>query len=268
MSNLSDIGFNVKSEEDFYSLVERAYESSTPLNTVKGTYFQFSDASGAELWIQMNKKNAFIGVNPHFSGKSKRKISVTASIDRSESVLDGAFHAWADPVEIDNPESGLYPFVFDVPNHKKYEEIETPQIMEIQLAAFAQQFDYYESEDAFASGQIREPKWASQSFMPSGLFSLGERENPNPPESLGIFAGIIKQSEKRKNEFTEQEFYWMLVDTLGGEIDVLADPNFFENTSPDIGGVIHGQFWLSGSLLTEPRIKKKPTTGFLKRLLK
>lgn len=266
MSNLSDIGFDIQSEEDFYSLLERAYEKSTPLKTTKGTYFQFSDKSGAEMWIQMSKKNELLGANPHFKGKSKRKVSITASIDRPESILDGAFHSWADPMENDNPESGAYPFVFDVPNHKKYVGIKTPQTIEIQLSAFAQEFDYYESEDDFANGQEGEPKWASQSFVPSGLFNPGEGDDPNPPEALGLFAGIIKQIEKKKNEFTGQEFYWMLVDTLGGEIDVLADPRFFENATPKSGGVVHGQFWLSGSLLIEPKIEEKPKAGFLKRL--
>ncbi|MEN7551546.1 hypothetical protein AAG747_26760 [Rapidithrix thailandica] len=266
MSNLSNIGFDIQSEDDFYSLVEKAYEKSTPLKTVKGTYFQFSDESGAELWIQMNKKNELIGMNPHFKGKSKRKVSVTSSIDRPESILDGAFHSWADPLEDDHPESGAYPFVFDVPNHKKYEGIETPQIIEIQLSAFAQEFEYYESEGAFENGQEGEPKWASQSFVPSGLFKPGEGDDPNPPEALGLFTGIIKEFEKRKNEFTGQEFYWLLVDTLGGEIDVLTDLRFFENTSPGIGGIVHGQFWLSGSILTEPKVVEKPKGGFLKSL--
>lgn len=255
MSNLSDIGFGIQSEEDFYSLLERAYEKSTPLKTTKGTYFQFSDKSGAELWIQMSKQNELIGVNPHFKGKSKRLVSITASIDRPESVLDGAFHSWAAPMENGNPESGAYPFVFDVPNHKKYDEIEIPQTIEIQLSAFAQELDYYESEDAFDNGQEGEPKWTSQSFVPSGLFNIDDGDDPSPPEALGIFAGIIKLTEKSKNEFTGQEFYWMLVDTLGGEIDVLADPRFFENAIPNVGGVVHGQFWLSGNLLSEPKMK-------------
>ena len=58
-----------------------------------------------------------------------------------------------------------------------------------------------ESEDDFIKGQEGEPKWASQSFVPSGLFNPGEGDDPNPPEALGLFAGIIKQTEKKKNEF-------------------------------------------------------------------
>ena len=266
MSNFSNIGFDVKSEEDFLSLIEKVHEKSVSLKTSKGTYFQYSDKSGAELWVQMNNKNQVIGANPHFKGKSNRKVSVTSSINRSESILDGAFHSWANPTEMNEPESGDYPFVFDVPNHKKHEGIETPQIVEIQLSAFAQEMEYYESEDAFDKGQKEEMKWASQSFVPSGLFNPDSEGTPENPEAFGLFAGIIRETEKRRNELSGNDFYWMLVDTLGGEIDVLADPNFFDKDLPKPGGVIHGQFWLSGYLLKEPKISEVKKVGFFKKL--
>lgn len=266
MSNLSDIGFDINSEEDFYKLAEKAYGKATSIKAEKGTYFQYSDSSGAELWIQMNKKNELIGANPHYKGISKRTVCLTANVYRKESVLDGAFHSWADPTESDNPESGAYPFVFDVPNHNSLGNIRLPQNVEIQLSAFAQEFDYYENEKAFEQGQEGEPKWASQSFVPSGLFSPNENSDPNPPEAIGLFVGIIKQTEKKKNELTGQEFQWMLVDTLGGEIDVLADLRFF-SAEPKIGGIVHGQFWLSGQLLNMPvLIEKEKKLGIVNRI--
>jgi hypothetical protein len=266
MSNLSDIGFDINSEEEFYSLAEKAYEKATSIKADKGTYFQYTDTSGAELWIQMNKKKELIGANPHFKGISRRTVCLTANVYRKESELDGAFHSWADPTEKDNAESGAYPFVFDVPNHNSLGNVLLPQNIEIQLSAFAQEFDYYETEADFEKGQEGEPKWASQSFVPSGLFSPDDKTDPNPPEALGLFAGIIKQTAKKKNVLTQQEFQWMLVDTLGGEVDVLADLRFF-NTEPKVGGVVHGQFWLSGKLLSDPELcineKKK---GLMNRI--
>jgi len=257
MSNLSDIGFDIETEQEFHKLVEKAYEKGKPKKAEKGTYFQYSDSSGAELWIQFDKRNEIIGANPHFKGKSRRKVCLTTEIERCESILDGAFHAWADPLEDNNPESGAYPFVFDVPDIKSLGKVIFPQDIEIQLSAFAQEFDYYKSEEEFSKKQEGEPKWASQSFVPSGLFNPNENEsNPNPPEALGLFAGIIKEYSKKKNQLTEQEFYWLLIETLGGEIDVVADLRFFED-NPNIGGVVHGQFWLSGQLMTEPKTEEK-----------
>ena len=156
--------------------------------------------------------------------------------------------------------------MFDVPDHKIVSNIVLPQTLDIQLSAFAQEFSYYESETAFSSGQEDEPKWAAQSFVPSGLFNFDEEKDSGPPEALGIFAGVIKESEKKTNQFTEQDYYWMLVDTLGGEIDVVADLRYFDQKPPQKGGVVHGQFWLSGRLLSTPQTSEIAKKGFFQKL--
>jgi hypothetical protein len=52
------------------------------------------------------------------------------------------------------------------------------------------------------------------------------------------------------NHFTGAEFYHLLVETVGGELDVVSDPNYIKN-EPQIGSVIHGSFWLTGKVLTD-----------------
>jgi hypothetical protein len=47
---------------------------------------------------------------------------------------------------------------------------------------------------------------------------------------------------------TGEEFYWMLVDTLGGEVDVVASTDLCESL-PNPLSIIQGQFWLSGRIL-------------------
>ncbi len=254
MSNLSDIGFDIGSEEEFYKLAEKAYEKASPIEASTGTYFCYSDPSGAELWIQMNEKKELIGANPHFKGSSKRKVCLTAELDGKLSELDGAFHSWANPLDPENPESGEYPFVFDVPDYKTIGRVKLPQNVEIQLSAFAQELDYYDDEQDFSSKQGGEFKWAAQSFVPSGLFNPNSKKAKKRPEALGIFSGIIKNVAKKKNELSGNEFLWLLVDTLGGEIDVVADLRFI-NKVPEVGGIVHGQFWLSGRLITKPSLR-------------
>lgn len=254
MSNLSDIGFSINTQEDFINLIEKSHEKSTAIPAKKGTYLCYSDPSGAELWIQMNKKNELIGANPHFKGKSKRTIGLTTDVARKAGTLDGAFHAWANPQSSD-PESGEYPFVFDVPNHKTLGTLEFPQNIDIQLSAFAQEFEYFETEEEFTNSQEGEMKFATKFFIPSGLFDSDGVKRSKSPDALGVFAGIIKDFDKKENELTGEKFYWIFVDTLGGEIDVLADLAFLDR-EPKVGGVVHGQFWLSGTLLSQPEIKK------------
>ncbi|ELR72100.1 hypothetical protein C900_01842 [Fulvivirga imtechensis AK7] len=263
MSNLSDIGFNVETEEDFRKLMEKAYGLGQPIKPSNGTYVLYSDKSGAELWMQLNRKDEFIGANPHFKGKSKRTVCLTATVDRHESELDGAYHSRADPTEGNNPDSGAYPLVFDIPDFRTIAEIVTPKNVDIQLVAFAQELSCYDSERAFNESQYTELKFASQSFIPSGLFSPNG-EDTNPPEALGIFTGIIREWEMKTNELTGEQFYWLFVDTLGGEVDVVADPRFFDK-KPNINGVVQGQFWLSGRLIDAPKFMSKKK-GLFSRL--
>ncbi|HMS41175.1 MAG TPA: hypothetical protein PKE69_13170, partial [Pyrinomonadaceae bacterium] len=174
----------------------------------------------------------------------------TQAIEREASELDGGFHAWANPLTEDVEVSGEYPFVFDMPDFRTVPNLELPQIVEIQLTAFASNdFKIFASETEFDESQESEIKYASKSFVPSGLFTPdAETKEIVPPRPIGIFAGEIKEFELKTNSLTNAEFYWFLVETLGGEVDVVSDPKWIE-TEPKIGEIVSGQFWLSGRLL-------------------
>lgn len=248
MSNFSDIGFDINTEEEFQDLLEKTYHESTLISVNEGAYAVYTDESGAELWIQLNSEHECIGANPHYKGKSRRKVCLTATVERPENQLDGGFYAWAEPAETQHPESGLYPFVFDVPDFKTLGAYAFPADVEIQLTAFAQDVQLYENAAAFDAAQTTEPKFAVQSFIPSGLFSSSEEGKPSTPEAFGFFTGVIKQAEGRQNALTGQIFYVLLVDTLGGEIDVVADAGFFEK-APAVNEIIQVECWLSGQLI-------------------
>ncbi|NLR64322.1 hypothetical protein HGH92_08395 [Chitinophaga varians] len=248
MSNFSDIGFDINTEEEFQDLLEKTYHESTLIRVQEGAYAVYADESGAELWIQLNNQQECIGANPHYKGKSRRKVCLTATVERPENPLDGGFYAWAAPSEKQNPQSGLYPFVFDVPDFRIPEPFSFPADVEIQLTAFAQDVQRYENEAAFDAAQTKEPKFSVQSFIPSGLFSSSEEDKPATPEAFGFFTGVIKQVEARQNTLTQQIFYVLLVDTLGGEIDVVADAGFFEK-APVVNEIIQVECWLSGQVI-------------------
>ena len=244
MSNLSDVGFPTNSNEELNKLVENWLKNITEIPCQKGSYLKFADESGAEIYLQMNFSGELVGFNPYFNGKSRRKVFITELIERDTSELDGAFHAWANGEKIDD---GDYPFVFDVPNMFS-SQTDLPVACEIQLNAFAtNDLALFESEQLFADSQTDEIKLASQSFIPIGLF----RQNEGiPPQAHAKFAGIVKEFELQTNQFTGANFYWFLVETLGGEIDVVSDPNYIKN-EPQIGSIIHGSFWLTGQILND-----------------
>ncbi|OAB45258.1 hypothetical protein [Paenibacillus glacialis] len=248
---MTSIGFDLHAREDFDSLVEYALTTGERITTKKGIYSYSQTGKGIELWLQSNKRNEIIGLNPHYSGSSKIKVGVTNElISESNSILDGSFHAWAGPID-ESAESGSYPFVFDMPNRANYGEVLVPQILNIQLTTFAHELSVYDNEDEYYRSQDREIRFASESFIPSGLF-----ENENFPSATAVITGRVIETSNITNEHTSVTFCWALVKTLGGEIDVVADK---ELVNRDIipGGIISGSFWLSAKFLDNPLLKKK-----------
>lgn len=251
MSNLSDIGFPTPDEQAVNEMIMHVLEVAKPVECPRGFYLIYSDKSGAEIYLQGNFEQELVGFNPHFAGKSRRGVALTKAIERDSSILDGGFYAWANPRD-DSGESGDYPFVFDVPDFRMIENLQFPQMADIQLTAFASNdFQIFESEADHHKAQESELKYASKSFVPSGLIAFDEAGGSldlSVARPIGMFAGEIKEFDLKTNELSGQEFYWFLVETLGGEVDVVADPKLIAK-EPQAGGIVSGQFWLSGRII-------------------
>jgi hypothetical protein len=254
-SHLSSIGFQVETQDDLVQLAEEAATDATEIAVEGGSYVYWAGAGGEELWLQVNSQQALVGMNPHFSGQSRVRVALAARVARdSDTALDGALHVWATPVG-DSHEYGAYPFVFDLPDAAVYADLEIPGIAEAQVAAFAHEITFFESEDAYNSSQESENvPFASKSFIPSGMFHPSG-ENNAPPEARAIFTGEVVQAATCTNQISQQKFYWALVDTIGGQYDVVIDPVLLDR-EPAVGGFLSGTFWLSGRLTSYPRKKR------------
>lgn len=250
MSNLSDIGFPVQSEQDVNQIIENLVSIVKPVPCPRGAYYVYTDASGAQMYLQGNLNDELIGFNPHFAGKSRRTVRITREIERESSELDGGFYAWANPHK-GLGESGEYPFVFDAPDFRTNTNREFPRVCDIQLTAFASNdFRIYENEKEYDDKQEGEAKSSAKSFISSGLFSFDENDESvdlSAVRPIALLSGQIKEYELKTNELTNEKFYWFLIDTLGGEADIVADPKLV-SSEPQVGGIVSGQFWLSGRL--------------------
>jgi hypothetical protein len=253
-SHLSNIGFQLETEGAFEQLAFRAYDEGEAFETEEGTYVRWSPGEGVELWLQLDREDSIIGVNPHFTGGSLMRVGLTQRINRSEgSLLEGAFYAWANP-EGDEPESGDYPFVFDTPDYHLHSALSLPSVVSVQLSAFAHELQSYESDQAYDESQPEEIKFASESFIPSGMFAP-EGDSIDPPLAYAIFAGHVLETSIITNPATDNAFIWTKVRTLGGEVDMVADPALL-NGPVVKGGVVSGSFWLSGRIIT-PRLTSR-----------
>jgi hypothetical protein len=250
-SNFSTIGLPVASGGDLNALASRLGPLAERLAAPGGEYFRWSDPSGAEIWLQVSTNNELIGMNPHYAGRSTVQVGLTARLaSAGPSELDGSFHGWADPAG-DAPDTGCYPFVFDTPDYRLHEELSLPARKEVQIAAFAHEIAAFETVAAYEASQTGDLKYASQSFIPSGLFTSAG-DSTVPPQARAIFTGHVLAADQKINALTGRAFYWALVETLGGAFDVVIDSNLLPGV-PAVGGVISGSFWLSGRIIARHR---------------
>lgn len=244
-SHLSSLGFSVKTREDFSALAMQAAREGKIVEVPgQGSYTVWAPGEGIELWVQIDQQGQLIGLNPHFNGKAVMPVGLTRRVLRSDdSELDGAFYAWAAPE--DDPEMGLYPFAFDAPDYRMYDALHLPQLANAQLAAFAHEIKAYKNEEALrATGK----RMAAESCIPSGTFRPGPMGGRiDPPESRVIYYGYVLETALLTNPVTRRTFYWARIRTLGGEVDLVADPEIVKGTIVK-DGIVGGQFWLSGRL--------------------
>lgn len=248
-SHLSTIGFDLHTHEDFVALANRVASDAETIVCANGQYRRWAGGHGEELWLQIDRESALIGMNPHFSGKASLRIGVQSRVHRDDDTsLDGAFYGWADPQDA-SVDSGVCPLVFDTPDAAVHDKLQLPSILTVQIAAFAHEIAIYASlEEYDASPEGRDFKLASKSFIPSGLFSP-DGTSSDPPHAHAILTGHIVESASKTNMLTGGAFHWALVETLGGSYDVVVDPRL-SPLLPQPGGVLSGSFWLSGRVLS------------------
>ncbi len=266
-SNFSSIGFNLQQREDLDTLIEDIFDQTESIVTTQGEYLLFEDGSGAELWLQVDNKKRVVGMNPHFKGSSRHHVSLTSSSKGKFSPLDGSFDAWSSPSP-DELDSGLYPFSFFAPNYRVFDGIKLPQQLDVQFAAFAHNIEFFESELAYTNSHKGDGAiFAAQSFIPTSRFRDNTGEDGDISIAECMFTGLVGDYKRLTNNFTNEPFYWLYIESFGGAFDVVASQDHFADCEPIIGGVISGTFWLSGKIIGEPEMTEVEPSG-LSRILK
>ena len=258
-SNLTTIGFDARTTEEFEELVFTAARQGTAIDSPMGSYIVWPEGP-EQLWAQVNRAGALVGGNPHFAGPARIEVAVVDAVRNNDVPMDGYVVSWANP-RSDEPEvDGDYPFVADLPDFDAATDgLELPWKGQMQVAAFARTLTCWPDDAAYEAAE--QERWghretaegqpvrgfAAESFIPAGMFTPGQGENAQPTADA-LFTGHVLATEILTNAHTGMTFRHVLVRSLGGEYDVVADPTVVEG-EPVVGGVVQGQFWLSGRLL-------------------
>ena len=250
-SHFSSIGFPITTMAEAEELANWIAPRATTIAVKNGAYLHWAPGSGEELWLLHNRRGSLIGLNPHFAGSSSVRVGLVERVEQpGDSSLDGAFFAWGGAE--DDPWDGACQLVFDCPDAASHADLKLPALATAQLAAFAQSIDVHGSPEEFAEAQVgEEVPFASQSFLPSGLFAEELGSDGGSRTSEAIFTGHVLESSVRTNSLTGVHYVWAAVETLGGVYDVVADQELLPE-APAPGAVVIGTFWLSGRLVGEP----------------
>ena len=160
-----------------------------------------------------------------------------------------------------------------VPDYWRYAaRLPTPVEAIFQIAAFTQELSLFASAEELMNSPMKLA--ASGALIPSGTFVPGG--GPRTPfEPLAIFAGRIEHVSRVSNAIGGLDFYVCRVKTLGGIIDVVADPEHV-TTEPAPGHFVAGSFFVSGRLIEPlpatpvplpPAERREGTTSWWRRLL-
>lgn len=234
MSNLSDIGFPVKSEEDVNQILMDVLSDIEQMACQPfGFYYRFRDPSGAQLFLQSNPEQELVGFNPAFDGSVSQTLSLIRMLERDTSELDGGYVA--------RSVSGGAAFVFDVPDFRRVSPGEMPFEAEVELTAFASNDLSVVSGSGLPEGEFVRPLRDTE----DALFE-DDAENP-PPQAHVSIAGTINTAEKRANAQSGSEFWVLSVDAGEIALSIVADPAHLTE-KPETGDSISGSFWLSGKL--------------------
>lgn len=272
-TNFSSVGFDISSEKALQAAIRELLPASKAVPTyVGGAYLHYQSPEGCELWAQFSPDRELIGCNPHFAGSARFRIHVTAVQDHGATPLDGQLIA-----ELVDDQAGV-PVVINVPDYRQYAaRLQPPVNAVVQIAAIAQELSVFASEEELARSPLHGLA-ASGAMIPSGTFLPGGARR-HPPLPLAVLAGRVLRAERRVNTAGKLPFCIIEVRTLGGVLDVVADPEYVPS-EPLPGHIVVGSFFLSGRLI-EPlpppperaatagavSTSRRPKVGWWQRLL-
>lgn len=243
----TDVGFDVTKWKEIQKVVARAAEHGDEMEAPGGSYILWSAGAGVEVWVQAGPDDQTLGVHPHFRGEGRMRASVARALPNPENPLDGTLFCWADP-QTDDLEAGLYPFVATAPDFALVMDTAMPRLASLQIAAFAHDVRCVEREADYTP---EAGLWGPEAFIPTGVVEVkGLRRTPRIrpiPLPEAILSAKIRSADRRENPATGRSFWAIHARTLGGTIDIAADPESLEG-EPVRNGVIEGEFWLSASV--------------------
>jgi hypothetical protein len=251
MRNLSHIGFEVQSLEDFQALAEMVYRKGKHQRVGRNQYYCFTDDSGAELWTQIDENDEISGMNAHFHGQTSISVTLLHAQAYEDRPLDGTFEARAIKVDAGLPKDAALPvFAFELPDAHLVPSVVLPADARVQLVGFAREIHCYESVEDYRKANPGIPLERIQTIEQ-------DRSAQSGLSSLVRLDGIVVDAQQLHNRYTKRHFYWLELKTAIGHIDIVASARTMPML-PQAGQIFDGIVRLSGRVQMDHPVEKAP----------
>ena len=240
-SHFDAIGFGV-AQDRINDLLNDALMHGTKIPVSGDTsYYVWRPGGGPELWVGVRESGAtrdLLALTPYFRGPSRLRVRIEGVEGDSQYPFEGRIAVWVVPRGKDDQE---YPFSIDLADYALRGDLAVGKELNMPIAGFAHSLEWWPDEASYKAA-TSDLQLAPKSFIPVGMF-----KDSGAPPSSGLFTGIVKWSQRLVNRATAQEFLHVQVDTLSGEIDVVADVGSVQGV-PAIGGVVKATCWLCSAV--------------------
>ncbi len=206
-SNLSSIGFQFAGEQSFLeTMTQLADECVETLHCDVGDYAIWRSATGAEVWFhlapQIGDEREVLGLTPFYEGQSSLPLRIEQASQRTDdNAFEGMLHA-----QVLNPQTGdaLRPLAFAAVDFAAHATRDMPFACNARICGFARRLTSY----------------------PTAMTS-------NDATKHETLSGRILEHRKFSNEVAGHDFHWLLVESVAGTFDVVADPEIVDGEIVD-----------------------------------
>lgn len=234
-SNLSCLGFDVCSKDQFLDLAWDAVQTGEAIWCPLGTYHRWRVGEGVELWVHMDREGMPCGLTPFFHGALAGAVELGGiSYLRSDNRLSGCFRAM---VPGDERDGTPYPIVFEAPDL----QLATGHLgntAPVRMTVFAREIGPLTPERRGV---------ADRSFIPHSVL---HPDCSVHDQCIAFFTGEVLESGWRVNPVTSRRFAHTRMATLGLSVDIVADADSVENL-PAVGNVIYSIGMFVGRVSTD-----------------
>lgn len=249
-SHFSAIGFPVRDIDGYWALAHRAAERGVRNTMPDGSALvRWAVDAGPEIWTHLNRGGEVLGAVPFFSTGVSYRISVTGSGEDPDEEMEGWIDGWMEPVEEDEPFSGLFPLRVSLVNYALSRSRLTmvPATHRMELIALAHEADLFANETDYASAPGETYHIPLGSVVSSAHFGADE-EDEIFVEATALLSGRIGSSRLLTNPVTSEPYWWIQVVAQDLSLHAFADRETLGG-EPVPGQILAGSFWLLGRLL-------------------